>query len=95
MATHEEAMFPELEGLKSSRSYAVHAACEKCHRLHPVMHFAMDLLQFSRDLMTDCCGAHAVNWKFLVATRKGKINLTTRSRVAAVQKRGVWLCMAL
>lgn len=94
MATHEEAQFPELEGLKSSRSYAVHPACEKCRRLYP----PTSLRAEDADpwwFATSCCIANLIHWRFLIGTRKGKINLTVRSRVAAVQKRGVWLCMVL
>lgn len=82
MATHEEAMFPELEGLKSSRSYAVHPACEKCHMLHPPTSLQVEDAS-PWWFATSCCTANLINWKFLVGTRKGKVNLTVRSRVAA------------
>lgn len=94
MATHEEAMFPELEGLRSSRSYAVHPACERCHRLYPEMRF-IPSVSVMWPVGTKCCGTPQADWYFLVGTRKGKINLTVRSRVAAVQKRGVWAALGM
>lgn len=84
--------------MKSSRSYAVHPACEKCHRLYPDLQIRpgfWDAWDHGKPLQTDCCGADQVGWKFLVGTRKGKINLTVRSRVAAVQKRGVWAALGM
>lgn len=80
--------------LKSSRSYAVHPACEKCHRLYPEV-FSLPLNICEANWNTACCRSRLMNWKFLTVTRKGKVNLTVRSRVAVVEKRGVWAALGM
>lgn len=77
-------------------NWAVHPACKGCGKLYPEMIFTPRMMDaWDTSWTTRCCDAGTRDWKFVVGTRKGKVNLTVRSRVAAIEKRGVWaaLCM--
>lgn len=76
--------------------YTVYPACRECQRLFPEMVFAMSIWNFCESSYTTrCCDCGTYDWKFVVGTRRGKVNLTVRSRVAAVQERGVWCCLGM
>jgi len=77
-------------------NWGVHPACNGCGKLYPEMVFTPSIRDFcDSSYTTRCCDAGTYDWRFVVGTRKGKVNLTVRSRVAAIEKRGVWAAMGM
>lgn len=88
-------LWRENRGWYSPR-FAVHPACCECGRLYPEMVFEPAILDYcDSSYTTRCCDAGTYDWKFVVGTRKGKTNLTVRSRAAVLQKRGVWAALSM